>query len=1647
MRIGITTRFINSYFSGSLPQQALAIGKALSLAGHSVTHLYPKGEPAWFVDVASAKEGYNRQEFSPSDAYELILEVSWALQPADRKGKVISFVHYPPVFFDMESSVYNWNPVQRNFQNVSAIWTYDHYSSQDVRYLEFLSGVKVHQIPYIWNPDLLDVFLRESSLPTWMESAKRVDALIPPESSSITSWCARIVESNFSNSSHCVIPLNIVSQIRSRSLPIRFTVHNGDQTAKSDFFKNNVVKNLILPDISGNIVPRVRLPDLLRDKTLFVAHQRFRPLKSYMLDAYYLGIPLIHNCEILRDLGVPYFYELNQINQAADTFVKMVADYESLQGVFDPTTIETRRSVLRERFAPNAVSDAYANCIMKTVQSLPTLQPSPSVQPSPIVKPSTTGELRVAFCNMWIDFQPKYNFFMYLLSWIGKCNNVPVTLDMENPNLVITGPFQKDARSYPGVPKVFFTGENRGPDTDSDTFLNLGFRYDMGDSYIRVPLWILEINWWGADPNQIQNPKPIALSDCMKVNPELLDRKKKFCAFVASNPTNPTRNDAFQILNRWRPIDSAGRLFCNRTEGPLPCSQGGGGGELTKVEYYKDYQFALTFENTSAPGYTTEKLFHAKVAGCVPIYWGDAFVDRDFDPRGFINANQMGNAQGFINLVSKVVNDPEEWRKMASVPALSVEKKDWCERTMETVGKAIFKKILNKDIALTKQEWANASEFGKGYEGPTSNTVLLAANAKYVESAVNLLSSCPQMSKIVYIWPDVTDEHIKVLKQYGANEIRPFPVNDPKETPWPDYWEPQHFAWKLWLLHDAFQKAKDNAKLLYLDAGIVLCKPLDNVWQTIDEKGVFLLNDANQINKRWCHPTFCKLLNVIESELQTNQLWAGCIGFMKGGIFDTVIGNAHDLAKQRDIIVGNKWQPYTSECMGHRHDQSILSILTSRLCLGRQPLDTHYCDKSLRATVQKGVTFYVHRGQYKDLVPFSERIDEAYVINLERRADRLKRFSEMHSNIRESVYVWKATNGKDIALNKDLITLFRNNDFSWKKAVMGCALSHYGLWQKLAADELAKSYLIMEDDVKLDDRWVIAWAQASASFPADADVVYLGGVLPPNKPAFPTIIDPVNSFFAKVKQNAIFGGLPRRYFHFCNYAYILTQQGAKKLCNLIQDRGIFTSGDHMIVNHGDGLLNIYFTTPLLATCYQENDPAYQTSQFNNFRRIDNFDSDLWNNDERFTLDQVSMFGISGSATGSANVPTTSPTTSHKTSPTNKPSHQENVLTWNNLLRQISRNERSEIPSSIHAIFQIWSTFTAEELQKHYGWFRVLEQLIVSKNATLMECGKQIRNLIQSSNLPGYDWSKILSSLPAEEPKDTLTVFHLPEVDPNGFLECDWLNSVMPNPISWKPLDNVDSLLKSQLPILLYNNIPGKNEFVKGLFQKLIQDIENAGGKVSILHLSDEFSTDDLSIYQSKAVKQVLRTYWRTDLSVYGDKVFVLPLGFTNGHANSNPNPSFNNRPHLWSFAGSLDRPGRSDALQKLRNATPFKEYSKENWSSPNQIQGPDYTRLLETTKFVPCFKGFQALESFRFYEALESGAIPVYVPSSSKDEYKELFGKHPFLAFPSWEKVAEVLPKLATQGEVMEKHRLTIQEWWANKKASTKTTLANLLTA
>ena len=89
------------------------------------------------------------------------------------------------------------------------------------------------------------------------------------------------------------------------------------------------------------------------------------------------------------------------------------------------------------------------------------------------------------------------------------------------------------------------------------------------------------------------------------------------------------------------------------------------------LEFLQGYKFTIAFENSSYPGYTTEKIAEALTTNTIPIYWGNPLIARDFNPDSFINCHDFGDFDEVIDHVIKVDKDDALYHKYISAPAFA----------------------------------------------------------------------------------------------------------------------------------------------------------------------------------------------------------------------------------------------------------------------------------------------------------------------------------------------------------------------------------------------------------------------------------------------------------------------------------------------------------------------------------------------------------------------------------------------------------------------------------------------------------------------------------------------------------------------------------------------------------------------------------------------------------------------------------------------------------------------------------------------------------------------------------------------------------------------------------------------------------------
>jgi hypothetical protein len=454
------------------------------------------------------------------------------------------------------------------------------------------------------------------------------------------------------------------------------------------------------------------------------------------------------------------------------------------------------------------------------------------------------------------------------------------------------------------------------------------------------------------------------------------------------------------------------------------------------------------------------------------------------------------------------------------------------------------------------------------------------------------------------------------------------------------------------------------------------------------------------------------------------------------------------------------------------------------------------------------------------------------------------------------------------------------------------------IWKQIV-EEPGDHFLILEDDVRFENNWMTRWNRAAACIPADAELLYWGGVLPPNKMGLITVLEPVNDCWASIRPNTLCNKVLLPVFHFCTYSYVITKAGARKLLDYISslDGMPYSGCDHLLGRAG---LQTYVATPLIAKCAQEEDPSYIYSQFNDLHREDQFDSDIWNNNDCFSIDDLTPF---------------------------------------------------------------------------------------------------------------FDES-------------VLTLYYHPSHTNFELYERTWLEDMFQCTIECKPFASLDTIEDNSWILLQRPHC----EF-------WTYTLGHAVKPFRILHLSDEFLKDDISIYTHRMCKGVIRNYVRADVP---DKphIVTIPLGYHYRHSASHP--PIEKRKWTWSFHGT-DWYQRSQQLVAFQEYIPYRCKLQPDWNHPSGTKEDEYLDTLRNSEFCPILKG-NNMETFRLYEALEAGTLPLFGPSISSDFLEWVQQHMDVSAFYDW----TFLKSMNLSTKAKEKARIELMRQWAIWKKNIQKACLNI---
>jgi GR25 family glycosyltransferase involved in LPS biosynthesis len=1484
-------------FSSGTVNTTIAVAELFRELGHTVELVHANsGSSSWWTDCNEMEKSWvvrSIESFTQEDIYDVLFEIGILQFPPEIREKVakkvIWIVRSNFVMKEIEESVYpKETTMKRSFDGLSETWVLDAIAKEDydLQVLELLTRAPVRMVPYIWTPTIAKLHLANIGNPSWIQQSANALKEVIQSSGTRIPWSAHICETNSTNMSSCIVPIVILKEAENRGFRIeKWIAHNAEVLKDTKFFVENTLKLCESSKMTGVCVGRQRTVDwVTHPLSCVVSHIRFTRIRPALLDLAWAGVPLIHNSLFLRDLGFGLertFYNGNRIGEACDAFGRLEDDLKSLKGCFSQETLTALRNTLEEKVSPWS----------KSIQERWSAALGSESKEEKVVKAEATPKketIRIGFCDMWENFNPAYNFFTLLLSEYLPTHTIVGEAASPDSNLVIFGPFGFTWKSLPQKqPKVFFTGENTGrfelPGVD--LYLTFEESKDKGNR-LRFPLWYLYIDWFKATYDILKNPKPIDLLDCIRVKPNILEKKDRFCAFVVSNPSNSLRNNAFEWLSEYKQVDSAGMHL--NTMGPiLQAGQGGGGGEREKVAFLRTYKYCITYENSSSKGYTTEKYLHAKAAGCVPIYWGDPDVSSEFDISGCIIAQNIACKEDLIRTIEENDMSDVEYMKKARVPALTEKKVKEVRQTMAEAARRIAGLLGIPESPLWPKEIGLSYEAAMREEAPIKvkqapilttyvNHRVISSLKHWLTAIETQISVFPELNAIVFLEKDVPEGTREAFeKNYSFVKFE----RVPEDSTWACGW-----IYKTLCMRESFAERM----VLFMDVETFMCRWPVSWIQKAEETDLCFLES--------------------EKRLQKNM-----VCFRAGSsVAKTLFSEAHSGEEILNTL------SYEKNC-------SILSA------------NDYISEKSLRETFITGKSMYMHRGRFTVTIPFAKGINEAYLVNLKRRPDRLEKVWASSPELKDRVKVFEAVDGNSLKLTPAIARFLKPNDFFWKKGVAGCALSHLQIWYKLLMDTPdIKNYMVLEDDVKFLPDWETRWNAAvdAGEVPESYDILYLGGLLPPNREMFlKGGRERYNNSFSKIALNQHFHQKePNRFCHFCTYAYVLSKRGAKKLMELFEGMGgCWTSIDHVMCNPVD-IFETYVFDPLLAGCYQDDDPSYTTSKFNDFSRVDKFDSDIWNNNDRFSQEEIQCMS-------------------------------QNAL---------------DIP-------QVIKDLSTKEIQ-------IKEQRQEQRQEQTKETSPRIVSL---------------------QPYDKKT-----------FYEAEWFSELLGfsktfdciNPFDAPPTDS---------PIVIY----GRGTFLTDTIE-MLKRWNEASADFHLLHVSDEFLADPIDVYGLPACKSVVRMYVRDIPPEVQEKVQTIPLGY---HWPSTAKECPDSRAYDISFVGT-NWHSRKELLSPLfSETTSLRVYSKffDTWLDSNSLPRESYLETLKQSIFVPCPDG-QNAETYRFYEALESGAIPLLVETERNKAFiKQIKEQLPILVTKTWVDAKGFVEGLLKREDLLKKYRDSLMAAWA----------------
>ena len=212
----------------------------------------------------------------------------------------------------------------------------------------------------------------------------------------------------------------------------------------------------------------------------------------------------------------------------------------------------------------------------------------------------------------------------------------------------------------------------------------------------------------------------------------------------------------------------------------------------------------------------------------------------------------------------------------------------------------------------------------------------------------------------------------------------------------------------------------------------------------------------------------------------------------------------------------------------------------------------------------------------------------------------------------------------------------------------------------------------------------------------------------------------------------------------------------------------------------------------------------------------------------------------------------------------------------------------------------------------------------------------------------------------------------------------------------------------------------------------------------IFLLSDEFLTDTCDYIHAPECKFVIRNYFHPSL-FNNNKVSHVGLGYKKHFDKYLIKNSFAEREYTWNFIGSIHGESRNVAVNTFSNLEGGFVHKTKHFNSDDYLSTAKYCEVLSKSCYTISPQGHVNNETFRIFEALEAGSIPVVLNNSQLHPFNPGYWNYlflgetkiPFVIANSWDEAFSIVRDDLSSGKTADR-QIQCQLFWEKWKSTWK---------